>query len=217
MKDDIIDMIRAQQSQLPAEDLPPPKHTPDMLLIGCVDARLNPKTDIGIANGRAIIHRNIAALVRSKPAPDDIAGTSVAASLEFAINVMCVKHIVVMGHTDCGGIRACLEDNHTHDTQELRKYLTPLQKVRQAVIARGGDMNEQARAMEQAAVRQSVCNLLEYEVVQEALAAGRVDIHGWVINTGTKRIKEMNLETGEFTLMTEENSRVVCKSPAFCS
>jgi carbonic anhydrase len=203
MNIDIIDLIRAQQIGLSKEEVRPPEHKPQMLLIGCVDARLNPKIDMGIPDGTALIHRNIAALVRSKPAPDDIAGTSVAASLEFAINVMEVKHIVVMGHTDCGGILACLEDNHTHDTQSIRKYLTPLQSVRDDVVVHGGDMKAQARAMEQAAVRQSVHNLLEYEVVQDALKDGRMDIHGWVINTATKRIMEMDLKTGQFSWMDE--------------
>ena len=205
MKKDLIDAIRDNQADLPCDDRKAPAHEPEMLLIGCVDARLNPKIDMGIPDGKALIHRNIAALVRSKPDEGDIAGTSVLASLEFAINVMHVKHIVVMGHTDCGGIRACLEDNHTHDTQGIRKYLTPLAEVREDVIAHGGDMAAQARAMEKAAVRQSVKNLLEYEVVQEALADGRINIHGWVINTGTKRIMQMDLKTGEFSRMSEEN------------
>ncbi len=198
MTEDIIELIRAQQAHLPTDDRNPPEHKPQMLLIGCVDARLNPKIDMGIPDGEAIIHRNIAAMVRSRPDPGDIAGTGVAASLEFAINVMEVKHIVVMGHTDCGGIRACLEDNHTHDTQNIRKYLTPLEPVRDDVVAHGGDMKAQARAMEQAAVRQSVENLMTYEVVSDALADGRVDIHGWVINTATKRIMALDLKTGNF-------------------
>lgn len=201
MQEDIIDLIRAQQASLSLEDRKPPEHKPQMLLIGCVDARLNPKIDIGIPDGGAIIHRNIAAMVRSRPDPGDIAGTGVAASLEFAINVMNVKHIVVMGHTDCGGIRACLEDNHTHDTQSIRKYLTPLEPVRDDVVAHGGDITAQARAMEQAAVRQSVDNLMTYEVVQEALGDGRVDIHGWVINTATKRIMALDIKTGVFSLL----------------
>jgi len=201
MRNEIIENIRAHQDELPTEGLAP-LHKPQMLLIGCVDARLNPKTDIGIPDGAAIIHRNIAALVREM----DEQGSSVAASLEFAINVMRVQHIVVMGHTDCGGIRACLEDNHTHDTAHIRKYLLPLSEVRDDVLAHGGDIQAQARAMEMAAVKQSVANLMTYEVVQKSFDQGRVDIHGWVINTGTKRILELDLRTGDFWPMSPEKS-----------
>lgn len=203
MTTDIIEFIRQQQAQTEfVENMLPPVHMPDMLLIGCIDARLNPKTDIGIPNGSTLIHRNIAALVRSKPAPSDDEGSSVAASLEFAINVMHVKHIVVMGHTDCGGIRACLEDNHTHDTQNIRRYLMPLAAARAEVVAQGGNIAAQARAMEEAAVRQSVANLMGYDVVIQALKDGKVDIHGWVINTGNKRIREMDMATGTFSPMS---------------
>ena len=198
---DIIDIIRAQQAGIPAGHVPPPNHEPEMLLIGCIDARLNIKSDIGIPDGKALIHRNIAALVRGKPSPDDKEGSSVAASVQFAINIMRVKHIVVMGHTDCGGIRACLDGNHTHDTDHIRHYLAGLDPTREAVIAQGGNTQAQARAMEEAAVRQSVANLHTYDVVEQALADGRVDLHGWVIDTGTRRICEMDLQTGRFQPM----------------
>ncbi len=205
---DTIEHIRQQQKGLTSpETLTPPRHEPDTLLIGCIDARLKPNLDIGIPEGKALIHRNVAALVRGAPDPSDDAGSSVWASVEFAINVMHVKHIVVMGHTDCGGIRACLEGNHTHDTQGIRKYLKPLEGAREDVVARGGDTVAQARAMEQAAVRQSINNLLSYEVVSKAVADGKVDLHGWVINTGTKRISELDLRTGRFSPMAEGIAR----------
>jgi len=198
---DIIDIIRAQQSGIPAGHIPPPTHEPEMLLIGCIDARLNIKSDIGIPDGKALIHRNIAALVRSKPAADDKEGSSVAASVEFAINVMHVKHIVVMGHTDCGGIRACLDGTHIHDTDHIRQYLSPLDSAREAIIAKGGNTQAQARAMEEAAVRHSVANLQTYDVVNEAVKDGRIRLHGWVIDTGTRRISAMDLATGQFQPM----------------
>ena len=199
---DIIDLIRSQQALIHhSAEARPPVHSPEMLLIGCVDARLNPKTDMGIPDGAALIHRNIAALVRGKPVAGDHEGSSVGASLQLAINVMRVKHIVVMGHTDCGGIRACLEDSHSHDTQDIRRYLLPLSAAREQVVAEGGNIKAQARAMEEAAVRQSVTNLMGYQLVQDALRNGHCDIHGWVINTATKRISEMDLSSGQFTSM----------------
>ena len=60
--------------------------------------------------------------------------------------------------------------------------------------------------MEQAAVRNSVVNLLTYPTVSDAIKDGRIEIHGWVINTGTKVISEMNKETGEFESMRKANT-----------
>jgi carbonic anhydrase len=170
-----------------------------MLFIGCIDARLNIANDIGIPYGAALIYRNIAALVAGTHGDDDPTHVGEAAALEFAVNVMGVKDIVVMGHTDCGGISACLHGapGMTH----VMQYLAPLADVRTEVTAQGGDMMALARRMEQAAVRQSVANLATYRPVTEAVAAGRLSLHGWVINTATKRIFEMDHASGVFHLM----------------
>jgi carbonic anhydrase len=170
-----------------------------MLFIGCIDARLNISNDIGIPYGKALIYRNIAALVSGTRGEDDPEHVGEAAALEFAVNVMGVKDIVVMGHTDCGGINACLHG--APGMHHVMQYLAPLQDARSEVTAQGGDMTALARKMEQAAVRQSVANLMTYDAVARAVAAGQLVLHGWVINTATKRISEMDRETGAFRLM----------------
>jgi len=187
-----------QYSLLP-EDTPPPAHQPDMLLIGCVDARLNIKNDLEIPDGRAIIYRNIAALVAGESEGNE--RISEAATLEFAVEVMKVKDIVVMGHTDCGGIRACL--HQLPGVEHMHQYLAPLDGVRLEVVGKGGNLTAQARAMEEAAVRESVANLMTYDVVKRAVKEGRLDVHGWVVNTATKQIREMDLKTGVFAPMTK--------------
>ena len=167
-----------------------------MLLIGCVDARLAIQ-DIGIPYGKALIYRNIAALVAGMQAGVRLGE---AAALEFAVNVLHVHDIVVMGHTECGGIRACLDG--AEGKPHIRNYLSPLQSVRERVIADGGDFDAQARAMEKAAVRQSVENLRSYEAVSSAEAAGRLALHGWVIDIATRVIIEMDPE-GDFRPMSK--------------
>jgi carbonic anhydrase len=188
----IVSLIREKQREL---DTPPgakpPVHAPEMLLIGCVDARL-PIQDIGIPYGKALIYRNIAALVAGMDWQAAGGRVSEAAILEFAVDVMRVRDIVVMGHTDCGGIRACLHGSQGEEKRHLRQYLSPLDEVRERVIADGGDFDAQARAMERAAVHQSVENLRSYEVVRAAEASHRLTVHGWVIDTATGAIAEMD-------------------------
>jgi carbonic anhydrase len=176
----------------------PATHQPELLLIGCVDARLDIIGDLGIPKGKALVYRNIAALVQGSN-DYDISHMSEAASLEFAIDVMRVRDVVVMGHTDCGGIRASLDGSDTHGA--IHTYLKSLDAVRDAVLNDGGNADAQARAMEEAAVRQSIENLCSYEVVQIALGEGRLKLHGWVINTATGLIREMNHATGEFAAL----------------
>jgi carbonic anhydrase len=115
---------------------------------------------------------------------------------------MKVKHIAVMGHTDCGGIRACLEQpSHLHD---VTRYLEPLEDVHRKVAKEGGDMQTQARKMEQEAVRQSIRNLRRYKVVADAERAGLVALHGWMVDVGTQLLSVMDRETGEFRPMVEK-------------
>lgn len=169
----------------------PAQHKPEILLIGCVDARLDIIGDLGIPKGKALVYRNIAALVQGMgDDPNDLSHMSETAALEFAIDVMRVKDVVVMGHTDCGGIRACLEAS-VEDHKAIHRYLSQLDPVRQEILQQGGDITAQARAMEKAAVRRSLENLQSYYVVKDALAEGRITLHGWVIDTASGMITEI--------------------------
>lgn len=221
---DIFDSIRCWQELRPELPIPtkPPEHRPEILYIGCIDARLDPINDIGIPKGKALIFRNIAALVRKANGPmmgkvneDDVfatgeipESTSMGAALEFFINHLPppedgIKHIVVSGHTNCGGIRACLHGATKPVDKYLPTYLSALKDVRSDVLARhaGHSEEDQLHALEQASVRQSVENLMSYEVVKRAVEEGRVQLHGWVIDTATQKIQEMDSQ-GRFLPMT---------------
>lgn len=197
---DIIDQIRRKQQSLQIDaGAAFPPHQPEMLLIGCVDARLDIIDDIGIPKGKALVMRNIAALVAG--AHEESAERPIeAATLEFAVSVMKVKHIVVMGHTDCGGIRAQLEEI---EIPQVRKYLNPLETVHRQVKERGGNKAKQAREMEQAAVRLSLKNLRTYAAVKEAERAGKLSIHGWVIDVATQQLFVLDEKSGTFTSMKD--------------
>ncbi len=186
----------------------PQDHKPEMLLIGCVDARISPE-EIGIKKGSALIYRNIAALVAGKDAGMGDR-TSVAATLEFAINKMHVKKIAVMGHTHCGGINACVSGDH-EGTAHIEEYLAPLKHVSDEIAAKGGSLDEQAREMEKEAVRESLKNLMSYEVVSDAVKAGKLELNGWVIDTGNKLLWEMDKETKEFSPMGAQKQQQISR------
>jgi carbonic anhydrase len=173
-----------------------PDHNPEILLIGCIDARLDVFTDIGLPRGKALIMRNIAALIAGIK-EDGRSRSTEAAALQFAITAKQVKHIVVMGHTHCGGIEACV---HGLDLPEVQRYLAPLEPARDKVRASGGSLDDQARTMEEEAVRQSVKNLMTFPCVEKAVSEGLIQVHGWVIDIATKRLKVMN-ENGEFAFI----------------
>lgn len=202
---DILEYILRKQQALkpdPATSAGLAPHEPEMLLIGCVDARLDIIDDIGIPKGKALVMRNIAALVAGAHEESE-ARPIEAATLEFAVDVMKVKHIAVMGHTDCGGIRAQLDGL---DLPSIKRYLDPLETVHRQVAERGGSKVKQAREMEQAAVRLSLKNLRTYTSVKEAERKGTLVLHGWVIDTATQQLYVLDEKSGTFSLMCKKES-----------
>ena len=186
-----MDLIQTILQQCKQETTAPegdaPEHKPEMLLIGCVDARKDPLDDLGIPKGKALILRNIAALIRGTSVHASQRETE-AAALEFAVKVMKVKHLVVMGHTDCGGIRAALTNIQLPD---IRQYLSPLDELKAEVQASGKSLDEQAYILEQAAVKMSAANLLSYGYIQQAVDAGTLSIHGWLMDLSSGKINEL--------------------------
>lgn len=184
----LIDDILKRNFDQPRPDfIGTPEHKPEMLFIGCVDARKDPISGLGIPKGKALILRNIAALIRGTSVESTQRETE-AAALEFAVKVMQIKHIVVMGHTDCGGIRASLQDV---DLPDIKNYLSPLAKIKADIRSRGLSLKEQQRALEEEAVKMSVENLLSYDYIKEKVDNGDITIHGWKIDISCGKLLEL--------------------------
>lgn len=208
--------IRLRQALAAREDHSlPPRHRPEMLYIGCIDARLDPIDDIGIEKGKAVIFRNIGAQVLPDISGREVAegelppNVGVAAALEFFLHHIPgegrVKHIVIAGHTDCGGIKACLQGACCAHDHYLPLYLRNFDGVRGKILAeaarRGWSEEEALKALEEESVRWSLENLQTYPAVRRAMEEGRLEVHGWIINTATQRIFEMNPRSGAFEPM----------------
>jgi carbonic anhydrase len=215
----IMDKVRRRQEELalsPSSGRKPPKHLPQILYIGCIDARLDPIRDIGIDKGTAFIFRNIGALVPAGGhVQTDLKGkilqnTSIGAALELFLNHIPygkdkMKHIVVSGHTDCNGIKTYWRDGCSEHEHNLSRYLENLSDVRARLMkkakAKKWSDAQALHALEEESVRQSVANLKTYPVVRQAVKAGTLELHGWVIDTHTQHISEMNPRTLVFEPM----------------
>ncbi|MDE3016863.1 MAG: carbonic anhydrase [Pseudomonadota bacterium] len=223
MTRDIIDDIRSkQQSHQSSEgSISPPKHDPEMLYIGCVDARLDPVADIGIEQGRALIHRNVGALVpEMRNSVDGVitASDEMGGVLELFLDILerdknpdkiKKKHIVVSGHTHCGGINACA----CHKAMPggfLERYLSAFSGVVSGIFGQersnSNPSENKLRELEEESVRQSVRNLRSYGIVQDAERKGLVELHGWMIDTATKHISELHKD-GQFVRMDLPQTR----------
>ncbi|CAN5116066.1 hypothetical protein BH10PSE13_BH10PSE13_25760 [soil metagenome] len=172
------------------------------MVIACSDSRVDPSQILDTSPGEIFVVRNVAALV--PPFETSPGHHGVSAALEFAVQVLKVEEIVVMGHGLCGGCKAAL-------TQELRgtplgrggfvaDWIEMLDDARDRVVAlHGGDTGRAAqRAMENEAVKVSIANLRTFPCVREKESAGKLRLIGSRFGIADGVLHLLDEATGEF-------------------
>ncbi len=152
---------------------------PKVMLVGCCDSRVEPALILDAGPGDLFIARNIANLI--PPYEPDMHHHGTSAALEFAVRNLGVSHIVVMGHAECGGIRAALMGELAGESQFIGTWVSMIAPIRNAVLRDAADrpIAEQLRLLEQRSIVQSLKNLDSFPFVVERVAAGTLFIHGW--------------------------------------
>lgn len=169
------------------------------LMIACSDSRVDPAILTDCDPGDLFIVRNVANLV-PPPEPDGhYHGTS--AAIEFAVAHLKVDNIIIMGHANCGGIKALWMQDHqpVSPAQFIAPWVSIAESARVEVQALG-EMTEaqQLRCCEQASVKVSLDNLMRFEVVRKRVEAGSLSLHGWYFDIHGEALLTLNPETGEF-------------------
>ena len=168
--------------------------SPDALYIGCSDSRVVPELLTGSSPGALFVVRNVANLVP----PFANVDSSVGAALEYAVGHLHVPHVIVCGHYGCGGVKAALEG--FHDAHPLPSLVEWLSEVRHVAAKVDPDLSPDARwrqAVEESVVAQ-LGNLPTYPAVAAALAAGTLELHGWVYDLHTCSLAVYNVQTDTF-------------------
>ncbi len=160
------------------------KQEPRAFYVGCSDSRVVPNFILDAAPGEVFVARNVGGIV---PPPHDPLGMSIGAALEFAVDSLGVQEIIVCGHDDCGALKAIAAGK-----VELKSNLGYWLK-RGAESLRDLDVKTIApRKLVEKFVEAQYHHLLEFELVQRALAEGRITVHGWVYDGSTGRIRAMS-------------------------
>ncbi|MBA5778467.1 carbonic anhydrase [Stappia sp. F7233] len=175
--------------------------TPDVMVVSCCDSRVTPEGIFGAGPGELFVVRNVANLV--PPYEPDGYYHSTSAALEFAVQALKVKHIVVMGHGRCGGVSAFLNQNAVplSPGDFIGKWMTLLEPAADTLACLEiGKEDDRQLAMEYAGVRQSLANLRTFPCVNILEDKGRLALHGAWFDIGSGELRLMNPETGEFHL-----------------
>ncbi|MEO0608493.1 MAG: carbonic anhydrase [Pseudomonadota bacterium] len=168
---------------------------PEVMMISCADSRINPFEIFHAEPGDLFLVRNVANLV---PAFDDeTPDYSVSSAVEFAVTALKVKHIVILGHCGCGGVKASLSaaENKPVGTC-IAPWVSRLDKTRDEVLA--GHPDDPQRALELAGIAMSTDNLLTYPFVRTAVEAGDLILHGAWFDIGDGAVHWRDKSTGEF-------------------
>jgi carbonic anhydrase len=179
--------------------------TPETLVIACCDSRSAPEIIFDAGPGELFVLRNVANLV--PPYEPDGHYHSTSAALEFAVQALKVKNIVVMGHGRCGGIKAALAP----DAQPLSpgdfigRWMNLLAPATEAVV--GNTMmtaTERQTSLERISIRYSIANLRTFPCVKILEGKGRLTLHGAWFDISTGELWVMNRDTGDFERPTAE-------------
>ena len=172
---------------------------PHTLFITCADSRVLAELITGSKPGDLFVVKNVGNIVP----PDTVTGpNSTAAAVEFAIDALGVSDIVVCGHTQCGAMAALIHGvpdagKHPH----LVEWLAQSQTVRDAVARNYPEVTDPTNLetlMAEENVLFGLENLKTYQVVQSALQAKRVRLHGWMFQIRSAKLFAYNSESGQF-------------------
>jgi carbonic anhydrase len=146
---------------------------PKFFWIGCSDSRVTPDRALDLPPGSVFVHRNVANLMGLQD-PNGLA------ALSFAVDVLKVEHVVVCGHTGCGGVKASLKGT-VHGPAGV--WLQPLQRLARQNASELGSLGEEEQAdrLAELNVMRQVDNLSHTQVVRGAWARGQnLALHGWI-------------------------------------
>jgi carbonic anhydrase len=180
--------------------------SPEVMVIGCCDSRVSPEAIFDVGPGELFVVRNIANLV---PVYEPDGGAhGVSAALEYAVNVLKVKHIVVLGHAQCGGIRAFIDKIEPLSPGDfIGRWMSMFIKPGEVVEQRQHEtMLDFATRIEKAAVFRSLENLMSFPFVRKQVEAGTLQLHGayfgvaegslFVLDRATKEFKSARMADG---------------------
>jgi carbonic anhydrase len=163
------------------------QQAPEYLWVGCSDSRVPANEIIGKLPGEVFVHRNIANLVIHT----DLNCLSV---IQYAVEVLKVKHIIVCGHYGCGGVQAALENKAYGLIDNWIRNIKDLYRYHQADIDALPTEKERVNALCELNVVEQVANISHTAIVQNAWSAGqKLSVHGWIYSIEDGILKDLNV------------------------
>ncbi|MFN4172050.1 MAG: carbonic anhydrase [Pseudorhodobacter sp.] len=176
---------------------------PRAMVISCCDSRVHVTSIFGADEGEFFIHRNVANLVPPYNPDGEYHGTS--AAVEYAVTALGVAHIVVLGHSNCGGVKGCLDmcSGHAPELEEKSSFVGRWMDILRPGYERIKDVDAafRARALEKEAVLVSLENLMTFPFVADAVAGEGLTLHGLWTDVGEGGLEQFDPAIGAFVAL----------------
>lgn len=176
---------------------------PTTLVIACCDSRVDPAIMTDSQPGELFVVRNVANLVPPFDKNPQYHGTS--AAIEFAVKQLDVQHIIILGHSHCGGIRALMQTPLGQSRDDMpsdfiHDWMRIAQPAKQNIVTQHPTetLDQQAHHCEKASLRISLDNLHTFPWVHERVTQGRLSLHGWYFDLATGSLETYQSETDQF-------------------
>ena len=190
---DLIEKNRAWSAQMRAQDAQfferlSQLQTPKYLWIGCSDSRVPANQIIDMAPGEVFVHRNVANVVVH-------ADLNCLSTMQFAVDVLKVEHVLVVGHYGCGGVRATMTGERLGLVDNWLRHVGDVAQKHRDALRALDDAARLSRLCELNALEQAV-NVCQTTVVQDAWQRGQaLSVHAWVYGLHDGRVRDLDLDT----------------------
>jgi carbonic anhydrase len=190
---------RLQTEQDRYRELAERGQTPEIMVIGCCDSRCSPEMIFDARPGELFVVRNVGNLVP----PFETGGSyhGVSAALEFGAAALKVKHIVILGHAQCGGVKAFAEDAEPLSPGDfIGRWMSLMAPALEKVGPRGTMSREEyITRLEKASVINTLDNLMTFPRLRAQIERGEITTHGAYFGVATGQLSVLDKATGEFT------------------
>jgi carbonic anhydrase len=209
----LIGRLRREQDRY--RSLAESGQSPQIMVIGCCDSRVSPEVIFDARPGELFVVRNVANIV--PPFAPDERAHGVSAALEFGVGALKVRHIVVLGHAQCGGVKAFAEDAEPLSPGDFignwMKLMTP---AAERVGPRGGlSPADYLRRLEQANIVNSLDNLMTFPRLRSLIERAKVMVHGAYFGVATGELSVRDPTNGEFTQIARDDYARMFAQPRF--
>jgi len=167
--------------------------SPKTMVLACADSRVDPTTIFNASPGELFVVRNVANL--APPFEEAPGFHGVSAAIEFAVTALKVETLLVLGHAQCGGVAAALEDRPRDPHSFLDAWISLLDTAKSRLKTQGG---ERASELEHESIRVTLENLATFPFIQEAIASRGLQLVGARYGVGDGSLELLDTETGLF-------------------